>query len=87
MRRTPRRAGLSEERRMAGGGKEDRLRDADGRQQSQTDAAVASGGIMDEDNRSASVQEATCVKRQNTGRLQLYTSILLWQERTRPWFI
>lgn len=53
MRRTPRRAGLSEERRMAGGGKEDRLRDADGRRQSQTDVAVASGGIMDEDNRSA----------------------------------
>lgn len=61
----------------------------DGRQQSQTDVAAASGGIIDEDNRSASVQEATCLERQNMGWLQLYTSTLLTfrRERTRSRFI
>lgn len=42
-----------------GRGEKDRFRDV----------AVASRGIIDEDSRSASVQEATCVERQNMGWL------------------
>lgn len=70
-------------------GEKDRFRDVDGRRQSQIDVAAASGGIIDEGNRSASVQEQTCLERQNMGWLQLYTSTLLTfrRERTRSRFI
>lgn len=48
----PRRTSLSERGRMGGGGCQAAEPD--------NDVAVASGGIIDEDNRSAPVQESVC---------------------------